>query len=93
MKDNDLDILLAEYRNKSATDLQVQKWKRAVRAELKTRIAPPKTVWVQLAAACLVGFVMGALLFRTEQLQHSFEKIAQKNNDDATIEYVFSKSN
>lgn len=88
MNDRELDLLLAEYRKKRPTDLQMRKWKNAVRAELRK---PPRVnkTWVQLIAACAAGFVAGAMFFKSD-----VEKtVAEKSPGNATIEYVFVKTN
>lgn len=94
MKDKDLDILLAEYRNKQPSDVQMQKWKRAVRRELGvTTASPKKQIWMQLVAASIVGFLVGALVFKTTKTEDPFQKLAQNDNDNATVEYVYTNSN
>ena len=90
--DLDLDILLAEYRNQRADDFQIQKWKAAVRAEQEALSAvrrPNRPIWHQLIAATLIGFIVGALVYRSPDASH----VADKDyfSDDATIEYVVTK--
>lgn len=93
MKDQDLDILLAEYRNQKPTDLQMQKWKQTVRQELRQRKAPRKQLWMQLVAASVVGFLIGALVFKSSKSEDPFQHLAKNDSDNATIEYVFTKTN
>lgn len=93
MKDKDLDLLLSEYRSQQTSDLQVQKWKRAVRRETNGRDRSKKRLWIQLAAASIVGFLVGAIAFKTSDQSALFKDLAQNNGDNATVEYVFTKTN
>lgn len=93
MKDQDLDILLGEYQNQKPTDLQMQKWKQIVRQELHLKKSPKKQLWVQLVAASIVGFIVGALVFKTSKSEDPFQHLAKNDGDNATIEYVFTKTN
>lgn len=93
MKDKDLGILLSEYRKQEPTDLQMQKWKRAVRSELSSKKESKKTLWMQLAAASVVGFLIGAMVFKSSKQDQMFQNVAQNETDNATVEYVFTKTN
>lgn len=91
MNNNDLDLLLAEYRNVKPTDLQTAKWKRAVRAELKPKRA--RTPWMQLAAASVVGFLVGGLVFSLGRMsatggEENFRNVASNE----TFEMVYVKT-
>lgn len=92
MKDKDLDILLSEYRKNQPTQLQVQKWKKAVQKERQPK---PKYEfqWTQIIAASVVGFLVGAMVFYSTKNKDAFQNFAQIENDNATIEYVFTKTN
>jgi hypothetical protein len=99
MKDKDLDILLSEYRNKIPSDFQIQKWKTAVRSELSrdTQQAIPNEikrsrVWIQVIAASLVGFLVGAMVFSPKGHEGTTTRFPQNESGDATIEYVYTKS-
>lgn len=93
MKDTDLDILLSEYRKEMPTDFQMKKWKRAVRSELNIKKVSMKTFWLQLVAASVVGFLIGAIVFKSSHQDRLFQNFAQNDSDNATIEYVFTKIN
>lgn len=93
MKDKDLNLLLSEYRSQQTSDLQLQKWKRAVRRETNVRGRSKKRLWIQLAAASIVGFIVGAIAFKTSDQSTLFQNLAQNNGDNATVEYVFTKTN
>lgn len=106
--DLNLDILLAEYRKPMPSDLQMQKWKNAIRTDPKSILAnvgavydktsksaaspgigSQKQIWLQLIAATVVGFIVGALFFKNLPSDHS--RPEQNYADDATIEYVVTK--
>lgn len=93
MNDKDLDLLLAEYRNTQPTSMQVQKWKRAVRQELNAVKPSKKQIWMRLVAASVVGFIVGAIVFGRNKTESAFQQLAKNEADDATIEYVYTKSN
>lgn len=93
MKDQDLDLLLAEYRSQRPSEIQIQKWKQTVRQERIVMAAPKKSVRLQLVAATVVGFIVGALVFKTNKTEDLFQKAAELDGGDATIEYVYIKSN
>ncbi len=102
MKDHDLDILLAEYRTKKPTDFQMRKWKNAIRQEQKPGAKHEQTskgqsnnqrIWLQLVAATILGFIVGALVFKTTPKENSFQQMAETESDNATIEYVLTKTN
>jgi len=92
-KDKDLENLLKPLKDLKPNDLQMQKWQRAVQAELpantniKTSIFTMKWA-LQLAAASLIGFIVGALIFKNQPDQGSAPRIAQISLDDATFEYT-----
>ena len=93
MKDKDLDILLSEYRKEEPTDIQMQKWKQAVRREVKSSVPERKNTWNQLLVASLVGFIVGALVFKTNKTEDEFQTFAKNDRESATIEYVYTNSN
>lgn len=93
MNDKDLDILLAEYRIQNPTDLQLQKWKKAIRQDLRQKNTSKKQLWMQLAVASIFGFLIGALVFKTSKNEDPFQNFALNDSDNATIEYVFTKTN
>ena len=95
MKDQDLDLWLSELRDHRPSDLQMQKWKRAVRLENQRvrgdRVSRPRQA-VRLAVACAVGILIGATLFRTSPNPAAMSEIAQNDFDNATTEFVTVKS-
>lgn len=93
MKDKDFDILLSEYRKQEPTDLQLQKWKRAIRSELSSKKETKKKLWMQLITASVIGFLIGAVVFKSAKQDQVFQKVAQIDSENATIEYVFTKTN
>jgi hypothetical protein len=93
MKDKDLNILLSDYRKQEPTDLQVQKWKRAVRSEMSSKVESKKKLWMQLAAASVVGFLIGAVVFNSSKQDQFFQNVAKIDTENATVEYVFTNTN
>jgi hypothetical protein len=99
MKQNDLDILLAEFRQKNPGELRVQKWKKAVRAqvlstarETANQAAPAakNRFWLQLIAAMVVGFIVGGVYFRDRNTES--ELLTKYNSNDATYDFTYTKS-
>ena len=94
MNSNDLDILRAEYREKSPGEWRTQKWKKAVRAELSKSQTPARrpSTWLQLAVAMLVGVILGGMYFGGAEQRLS--ELTANNNyaDDATYEFALTKS-
>lgn len=92
MNQNDLDILLAEFRGKQPGDLRARKWKNAVQAELK-KSQPVKAnrAWLQLIAAMVVGFIIGGMYFQNKNTESD---LLAKNysSGDATYDYSYTKS-
>jgi len=93
MKDKDLEILLSEIRQQNPTSLQVRKWNKAVNQEIYSQRNPSKINWGQLIAASIIGFIVGALIFKTSKIENSFQQWSQNDSDNATIEYVLTKIN
>ena len=99
MKDKDLEVLLSEYRNQEPTHLQVQKWKRTIRSELNSKKESKSKFWMQLVAASVVGFLIGVVVLKSANLNQSFPNVGQSEvenenaEENATVEYVFTKSN
>lgn len=88
-KDKDLENLLKPLKDLKPIDLQMQKWQRAVQAELPAKKPFFTFQWAfQLAVACLIGFIVGALIFKNQPNQESASRIAQISLDDATFEYT-----
>lgn len=94
MKKEDLDLLLAEYRKAQPSAEQTQKWKSAVHREVLSGSVNPRAVdlaarrsshkmWMQLAAASIVGFIVGGLMFG--------QFFAENDPGNATFEYVLTK--
>jgi len=95
MKKNDedlyLDQLLSSYREEPVSDLQIQKWKKAVRSQVPHR-QRRSWQWAQLVAAGLVGFIVGSLFFHSRANQIPVADGIQNDTENATIEYVVTKS-
>jgi hypothetical protein len=88
--ENEIDKWFDELRTRAAqankpNELQMQKWQRAVRKELKDKFN-----WSTIAAS-LIGFALGALVFGSNSNSHS-KKQAENNFDNATVEYVTIKT-
>lgn len=83
-RDRELDELLKPLRNVRPTPEQLAKWQAL--APQRTRSA---VVWriAELAAACIVGFVIAAAYFR-QPSEHIIE-VATNFDPDATIERVY----
>ncbi len=88
MSDQDLEIFLSEYRNQNPTELQLQKWKRTVRNELKPAKASRPRLWLHWVAASIIGFVVGSFIFKSSYQTQDLENLS----DSATVEYVFTKT-
>lgn len=86
-KKDPLDLL----RKKQPSDLQMHRWKVAVKMQF-----PPSGGWpslshlLQLTAAAGVGLVLGALIFG-QGVQQQPQEIIQNAYDDATMEVVYTK--
>ena len=97
MRDEELDELLKSLHDEKPADLQMRKWKNAVRAETSRGSAHSsmwKTQWMQLAAACLVGFLIGALVFGGFWVRDELgERFAQYDFENATVDHVMIKTN
>jgi hypothetical protein len=95
MKDQQLEALLSEMRKQQTTDLQIHKWKRAIRKELK----PAKESYFsfktisQIAVASIIGFLIGAAIFKNNSIQEQFDSVAKNDSENATIEYVYTNTN
>ena len=88
----DWDILLREMRQKEPTQMQKQHWKKAIKNEIHlSKVRSPLFSW-QLVAASLVGFLLGASIFGWRSSEFPIH-VAQNDIDNATIEYVFTKTN
>jgi len=88
-KDKDLENLLKPLKNLKPNDLQMKKWQNAVQAELPAKTSIFTMKWAfQLAVAGLIGFIVGALIFKNQPDQGSAPRVAQISLDDATFEYT-----
>jgi hypothetical protein len=82
----DINKWLQALRNENPSSADMAKWKAAVIAEL----VPTRTQnrrWVELAAAALIGLIIGAAIFKNKPVQD--ENLA---DGSATIEFVVTKS-
>ncbi len=79
MNDQDLKKLFKSMKHEEPSKHELSRWKKVVRRELDR--TPGE--WARLAAACLVGILIGATAF-TGGKYSSEEKV----NENATIERV-----
>ena len=98
MKKTDSTDLLQELKNKSPNELQIHKWKSAVKSELTAGSNTKSTFqikWYHLTAASIMGILIGGIavlqFMRSQQPDYRPEP-AQIDRGDATIEYAFYKS-
>lgn len=90
-RDNELDRLLKPLKNISPSDLQMQKW-QSVLARNQSRdkkiFSLSKIQWMmQLAAAVLVGVLIGAMAFKNDDsANHLAQSMVQISLNDATFE-------
>lgn len=78
MNDQDLKKIFKEMKHGEPSKLEVNRWKRAIRKELDR--TPGE--WLRLAAACVIGIVIGAAAFNRGPTE-------EKVDDTATIERVY----
>lgn len=98
MKKTDCPDLLQELKNKSPSELQIHKWKSAIRAEINADLVKESKFqikWYHLAVASFMGILVGGVavmqFMRGQNQEHSPEP-ARIERGDATIEYAFYKS-
>ncbi len=90
-RDNELDQLLKPLKNISPSDLQMQRWQSALaknQSRDKKILSLSKIQWMmQLAAAVLVGVLIGAIAFKNgDSANHLAQSMVQISLDDATFE-------
>jgi len=85
-RDEALDELLAGIKTSPVSELEQARWRLAVEKELRARPSRAIARWLQVAAALAVGFLLGAATMRF----HAPPQVA--SSDDATIQYVYAKS-
>lgn len=81
MNDQELKNLFKSMKYGESSEIEVARWKKVVLQQLNDR--RPKE-WMRLAAACLIGVVIGATAFNGQKNERNTETIA----DDATIEQI-----
>ncbi len=81
MKDQELKNMFKSMKHEGPSEVEVARWKRVVRQKLKSRTP---NEWARLAAACLIGVVIGATAFKGSPHKPEIENFS----DDATIEMV-----
>lgn len=89
MKDKDIELLMAEYRQLPVSDLQIQKWKGVVQNEVSKNRQRRRSVWLPLVAASILGFVLGGWVFSDNN--ENVDSVI--SSEDATIEYIYVKNN
>lgn len=82
MNDQDFKNLFKSMKYAEPTELEQARWKKIVRRELLERTP---SEWARIAVACLIGFVLGAAIFKTPENSIQVEN----SNVDATIERVY----
>jgi len=91
-KDDELSELLKSLRGVSPNDMQMKKWQTAIQREVRTGQKMVTTtrskLAFQLVAAMFVGFVMGAIFFKSFMPTSAQNPIvAQISIDDATFQH------
>ena len=91
-RDDELENLLKPLKNVAPTDMQMQHWKSAVKAELGRASLPRRPgrmlQFAQLVAAVFIGFVLGALVFhRQSPAVSGVTVVAENSSSNATFEY------
>lgn len=89
-RDQELQSLLSRANNINPTPKQIEQWKEAVSREAtRHRFTKPNRLsWVgQLAAALATGFIIGFYFSH-----HPTNLETAKSEPNATVEYVFAKS-
>ena len=85
-KKDPLDLL----RKKQPSDLQLHRWKVAVKMQFPASGSFSVSHLLQLTAAASIGLVLGALIFG-QGLKSQPQEIIQNAYDDATMEVVYTK--
>ena len=90
---DDFDKFLEKSREKEPSKFQMNKWKKAVQQQNQEKLSKRNNssnirYWAQMAAAVLVGVVVGGLLFGNLGRDEKNKEIAY---EDATIEVVYTK--
>ena len=87
-QDPDLQKIKALFAQEKPADLELQKWKTALRFRRKENRSIP--LWAQWLVAASIGFAASTLFF-----QHRYQELnsqiftAKNNSDDATFETVY----
>ena len=94
-RDKELDSLLEPLQKKSVSELQIYKWKSAIKKELeKNRKSIFKINWAwqisQIAASVLLGIIIGKFVFDSPDKESYL--LAKKMEPSATYEYIYAKS-
>ncbi|HVK61745.1 MAG TPA: hypothetical protein VM432_09360 [Bdellovibrionales bacterium] len=95
MTDAELKKLLAEFQQNKPSDLQVQKWKRAVRGAAQAPLKIKRDFgWRGVAVAMIVGIVIGFGATKFTQPRHETKPGIETSFDsaDATVERIYVKT-
>lgn len=90
MRDQELDQILSPLQANFTNDLQLSKWRQAVREELSR--PEPQSKWKrfswvnQIAAGIVIGLVISSIF----NLNTTHQQTTQSN---ATVEYIYANSN
>lgn len=83
--DAQLSKAMKSRKFKEPTDFEIQSWKRTLRSR---GALPSRQEWLRLAAASLIGFLIGGLIFSSKNSTSEFQ-VAGIQANDATIERVY----
>ena len=86
MKDHELEEFLSQLRKENPNDLQMAKWKRAVKQEVKAVHRSKRISFFSDFAKVAAGVVFGVLISNAD---FSEQKIENNFDDDATIEVIY----
>lgn len=89
-RDDELDALLKPLRASNPSDSQIITWKRAVENETRIKVfkITKSRMVLQMAAAMLLGILIGGALFKEMGKKNGeFEVVTQNFHSNATFEY------
>ena len=93
MNNEKLEELLSQLKSERPNDFQMKRWKRATTASNPSRSFVARLPWIQLIAATIVGVIVGGLIFGGQDQAQTWQDIAENDEDYATVEYIFNKTN
>lgn len=81
MKDQELKNMFKSMKHGEPSEIEVARWKRVIQQELRNRTS---SEWARLAAACLIGVIIGATVFKNGPQKSD----AENSSYNATIEMI-----